>query len=82
MPFWQILEDVLNKHFRALCVLDWDISKRMSIIIDNDKYHLNCKIPTDNLHFIRHIRDSLISLVNYAPVLTASSVVVRVKYGK
>ena len=40
----------------------------MSIVIDDDKYHLNCKIPTDNLYLTKHIRDNYIGLVNYIAV--------------
>ena len=41
MSFWQILQDAINKNFRASFILDQNISERMSIVIDNDKHHLN-----------------------------------------
>lgn len=41
----------------------------MRIIIDNDKNHVNYKIPTDNLWLILHIRDNRVGLVNCTAVV-------------
>ena len=54
----------------------------MSTVIDDDKYHLNWKIPADNLGFIRHIWDNWIDLVNYVAALTSTNTILRTEYEK
>ena len=52
---------------------DWDVNDTMSVVIDDDKHHLNYKILTDNLRFTRHIRDNMLGMVNHTVALTGTN---------
>ena len=52
----------------------------MSLVIHNDKHHLNYKIAIDNLQLIRHIRNNRLGLVNHTAVLIGSNLIIRSNY--
>ena len=80
--FWQRAQDFVNEHCRNLCVTDWNINDMMSVVVDDDKVHLNFKIPTDNLRSTRHMRDDRIGLVSHNAALTTSNMIIRSEFEK
>ena len=47
----------------------------MSVVIDDDKHHLNYKIPTDYLRFTRHIRNNRLDMVNHTVALPGTNII-------
>ena len=54
----------------------------MSVLVADDKVHLNYKIPTDNLRFTRHVRDNRLGTVNHAVALTGTNLILWNEYEK
>ena len=65
IPCWETIQGAANSYYHNLCVKDWDTNDTMSIVIDDDKYHLNHKVSTDNLRLTRHVRDRRFRMVNH-----------------
>ena len=76
------MQENVNKHYRKLYVIDWNIEQKMSIIINDDKHYLNYKIATNNIRLTSHIRDNRIGLINYTVALTRTNIIVRTEYEK
>ena len=67
IPFWEIIQGAVNSHYHNLHVKDWDKNDAMSVLIRDDKTHLNYKVP--NTH------DNRLVMVNHTVDLTGTKLI-------
>ena len=80
--FLEELQNTINEHYRNLYTKDQNDRNKLGIAIDDDKHHLNYKIPGDNFQLVHHMRNNRISLVNYTAVFIGCNILLQIEYEK
>ena len=74
------MREILNNICRNLFITDWSVNNKLSIVIDNNKHHINMKLASDNLKNTRHVRDNRQGLICHAAASTSNNFIIGTEY--
>ena len=75
--FQQLVQDSTCPHYRKSHINEQNFDNKMSLVIEDDKYHLNYNIFTYNFRLTRNLHYNRVRLVCRATTLNDGKMIIR-----